>query len=79
MTAGPGPGPHPGQPVLKVDPIACAGRGLCAELLPELVTLDDWGFPVIAGREVPARLAADARATVRACPLLALRLDRSQR
>ena len=30
---------------LKVDPIACDGHGLCAELLPELVTLDDWGFP----------------------------------
>ena len=28
---------------LKVDPIACDGRGLCAELLPELITLDDWG------------------------------------
>ena len=71
-----GPRPAPGRPVLRVDPIACDGRGLCAELLPELITLDDWGFPMVADGEVPPHLAADARATVKACPLLALRLER---
>jgi len=60
---------------LRVDPIACDGRGLCADLLPELITLDDWGFPIIDDRDVPARLRADARETVRACPKLALRLE----
>jgi ferredoxin len=34
---------------LRVNPIACTGHGLCAELLPELVTLDEWGYPVLAG------------------------------
>ena len=34
---------------LMVDPIACDGRGICAELLPGLITLDDWGFPIIQG------------------------------
>ena len=34
---------------LRVDPIACDGRGLCAEALPELITLDDWGFPISSG------------------------------
>lgn len=28
-------------------PIACDGRGLCAKILSELITLDDWGFPII--------------------------------
>ena len=60
---------------LRVDPIACDGRGLCAEILPELITLDDWGFPVIAG-DVPGPLVADAREAVRVCPKLALRLER---
>ena len=60
---------------LRVDFIACDGRGLCAAALPELITLDDWGFPVVSDRDVPARRLGDARATVRACPLLALRLD----
>jgi ferredoxin len=60
---------------LRVDFIACDGRGLCAEALPELITLDDWGFPIVGGQVVPSLLLADARATVRACPKLALRLD----
>jgi ferredoxin len=60
---------------LRVDFIACDGRGLCAEALPGLITLDDWGFPIVAGQPVPPRLLADARATVRACPRLALRLE----
>ena len=60
---------------LTVDFIACDGRGLCAEALPELISLDDWGFPVVGGRPVPPRLLAEARATVRVCPTLALRLD----
>src|ERR1039458_7235939 len=61
---------------LRVDPIACDGRGLCAEILPELITLDDWGFPIIGDSPVPDRLQPDARETVRACPKLALRLVR---
>lgn len=60
---------------LRVDIIACDGRGLCAEALPELITLDDWGFPIISGQTVPRRLLDDARETIRACPMLALRLD----
>ena len=60
---------------LRVDPIACDGRGLCAEILPELVTLDDWGFPIISG-DVPASLAEDAREAVRVCPKLALWLEK---
>ena len=47
------------RPTLRVDPIACDGRGLCAEVLPELITLDDWGFPIIAAG--PCRPAAGRR------------------
>lgn len=63
---------------LRVDPIACDGRGLCAEMLPELITLDDWGFPVISDEVVPSHLASSARETIRACPKLALRLEAHQ-
>jgi ferredoxin len=62
---------------LSVNPIACDGHGLCAELLPELVTLDDWGFPVVADREVPPGLEPHARRAVAACPTLALALVRN--
>jgi ferredoxin len=59
---------------LQVNPIACSGHGLCAELLPELIMLDEWGYPVIADQPVPARLARQARRAVTDCPALALRL-----
>lgn len=58
---------------LRVDWPACRAEGLCHELLPELVSLDPWGYPVVAG-EVPEQLLGHARAAVRACPRLALRL-----
>ena len=63
---------------LRVDPIACDGRGLCAELAPELISLDDWGFPIVSGEDIPPDLWADAGEAIRLCPLLALRLDRSR-
>ena len=62
---------------LQVNPIACEGNGACAELLPELITLDEWGYPVIDPRPVPPALERDARAAVSACPKLALKLTRS--
>jgi ferredoxin len=62
---------------LGVNPIACTGHGACAELLPELITLDEWGYPVIAdGGVVPARLARTVRRAVTNCPTLALWLAR---
>jgi ferredoxin len=62
---------------MRVNPIACSGHGLCAELLPERVTLDEWGYPVVSAEPVPRRLEALARRAVTDCPALALRLDRS--
>ncbi len=59
---------------LRVNRVACSGHGVCAELLPELVALDEWGYPVIADAAVPTRLARDARRAVTDCPALALRL-----
>jgi ferredoxin len=64
---------------LRVDPIACDGRGLCAEVLPELITLDDWGFPIIRDQDVPPSLRREAEEAVRLCPLLALRIDQPAR
>jgi ferredoxin len=64
---------------LIVDPIACEAHGLCAELLPEVVELDDWGYPVIADGELPRSLEGLARRAVSACPTLALRLTASAR
>jgi len=59
---------------LRVDRTACIGHGVCAELLPELVALDEWGYPVIADAPLPARLVREVRRTVTDCPALALRV-----
>ena len=59
---------------LSVNPIACRAYGYCAELLPELVTLDEWGYPVVGGTPVPARLAALARKAADSCPRRAVHL-----
>jgi ferredoxin len=60
---------------VSVNPIACSGHGVCAELLPELISLDEWGYPLIAGDGViPAQLARTARRAVTDCPALALLL-----
>jgi ferredoxin len=63
---------------LELNPISCDGHGLCADLLPELIELDEWGYPMIDGR-VPAGLAGHARRAVSACPALALKLSRVPR
>lgn len=59
---------------LAVDPTACRAHGLCAGMLPDLVRLDEWGYPVLPADPIPRRRRRDVRATVRACPTLALRL-----
>jgi ferredoxin len=61
---------------LRVNPTLCDGYGYCAEIVPELISLDDWGFPIVApvpiGDENVERLAQKAVAT---CPRLALLLE----
>ena len=59
---------------LVVDPIACEGRGVCAEMLPERIELDRWGYPVVDGKEIPPRSTEHAVRAVRACPPQALHL-----
>jgi ferredoxin len=62
---------------LVVDRIKCDGRGLCAELLPELIRLDDWGYPILADRPIPEHLLPLAERAVEDCPVLAIALRRT--
>ncbi len=57
---------------LVVDPIACDGHGVCAELLPERIRLDPWGFPILEAGPVPSDLLHHAERAVSSCPRLAL-------
>jgi len=58
---------------IRVNWPLCEGRGVCHELLPEVIDRDPWGYPVVNG-PVPARLRPAAKDAVRDCPKLALRL-----
>ena len=60
---------------LRVHPIRCEAHGLCAELLPEHIRLDDWGYPIIDGEPVNPELVDLARRAADACPTLALLLE----
>jgi len=60
---------------IRIDRIACDGRGFCAEFLPELITLDDWGFPIISAGVIPENLLALAHDVVEVCPKAALWLE----
>ena len=62
---------------LRINPIACEAHGLCAELLPQLIRLDDWGYPILDESEVPPDLLGLARRAVDVCPTLALLIDES--
>jgi ferredoxin len=59
---------------IAVDPIACTGHGLCAELLPEAIALDEWGYPLLAAGDLPRDLVRRARSAAATCPTRALRL-----
>jgi len=61
---------------IRVDPIACEGHGLCAELFPERVSLDDWGYPIVDPSPIPKELEEHAERAVESCPVLALKLAR---
>jgi len=66
------------RPILQVNPIACEAHGLCIELLPELISADPWGYPIIAPGPVPDELLPLAHRAVSACPTLALLLTRPE-
>lgn len=70
---------HSSGYVLSVDPIACTAHGMCAELLPERIGIDDWGYPIIDRHELPPDLLELAEMAVEACPTMALRLQRVAR
>jgi ferredoxin len=63
---------------LRVNPIACEAHGMCAEILPERITLDEWGYPLIDDRPLSLDLVEHARRAAQACPTFALLLQRER-
>jgi ferredoxin len=61
---------------ITIDPIACNAYGYCAELLPESITLDEWGYPIVDNQPVAAELVAAAKRAARDCPRRAVTLNK---
>jgi ferredoxin len=57
---------------LAIDPIACDAYGYCAEILPECISLDEWGYPIVRDGPVPRELMALAKRAARDCPRRAI-------
>lgn len=62
---------------LRVDPVACDGVGICSHLAPDLVGVDSWGFPVVAGTPLDRATSRQARSAVAACPRRALFVEQT--
>lgn len=59
---------------IQIDPVSCKAHGLCAELLPERIALDEWGYPLVDDAPLPPELEKLGRRAARVCPTLALKL-----
>jgi len=61
---------------IRVNPILCNGYGYCAEIVPELISLDDWGFPIVSAAPIDGdRIRRLAERAVATCPRLALLIE----
>src|ERR1700730_18284719 len=67
------------QTELWIDRTKCDGSRLCAELFPERISLDDWGYPIISPGPIPGSLMPHAQKAVDSCPVLALALRKVER
>jgi ferredoxin len=59
---------------ITIDPVACEAYGYCAELLPEVIVLDEWNYPIVDNRPLPAELLEIAKRAARDCPTRAIAL-----
>jgi len=58
----------------RVDWILCDGYGLCGDLVPDLIDLDEWRYPILDGQPVARDRMGDAQRAVDCCPMKALQL-----
>jgi len=60
---------------LRLDPVACDGVGICSHVAPDLITVDSWGYPIVATPALNRSERRSADAAVAACPRKALFID----
>jgi ferredoxin len=63
---------------LRVNPTLCTGYAYCAEIVPELITVDDWGYPIVSKAQIESdNVLKLARRAIATCPRLALLIEES--
>lgn len=67
-----------GRTRIVIDPVACDAYGYCAEILPEAIDLDEWGYPITKDGPLPPELFALAKRAARDCPKRALTIQESR-
>jgi len=60
---------------LRVDWILCDGYGLCGDLVPDLIELDEWRYPILRPGPIDRSRLHDAQRAVDCCPMKALMLE----
>lgn len=60
---------HAPTPPLLIDRIACTGHGVCAQILPEAISLDSHGYPILTGAPIPQ---SEGGTAITMCPARAL-------
>jgi ferredoxin len=63
---------------IVIDPVACDAYGYCAEILPEVIGLDEWGYPIVRGGSLDPHLVGFARRAARDCPKRAITLQKKR-
>ena len=58
-----------------MDWIRCDGYGLCGDLLPDLIGLDDWRYPILPAGTIESAQLDDVRRAIDCCPMRALILE----
>jgi ferredoxin len=53
---------------VTIDDDRCRGHGVCCTICPEVFTLSDDGYAVVADPEVPPAVADKVREAVDSCP-----------
>lgn len=64
--------------MVQVNPILCDGVGMCSHFAPDLIAVDQWGYPILPNHELSQDELQQARAAVAACPVRALTLAPSR-
>lgn len=64
--------------MLQVNPILCDGVGMCSHFAPDLISVDQWGYPIVPTDELTPDELNQARAAIAACPVRALSLSPSR-